>query len=389
MIGRRAADAQGSGALGNAMAIIRVLISIALFAIAGILILDNLGVNVTALVAGLGIGGIAIGLAAQGIFSDLFAALAILFDKPFRKGDTIRYDTTTGTVERIGLKTTRLRSLTGEQRIMANTKLLEREIQNLAQAKARRITIYLAVGGKTSADAVDMVMEAADKAVASQKGCKLVRCVLSGAGTGAFAYELVYDDFEPRQRPPRPESLGDPPIADCATRDSRARARPRLGPAYRTPSLLMPLATLDEIRSRIGTEVGVSSWVGIDQARIDAFADATEDRQFIHVDPEMAAQTPFGGTVAHGFLSLSLLSRMGAEAMLLPEGLKMGINYGFDRVRFLAPVKSGSRVRGRFTLDSVEERAPGQLLMRHEVTVEIEGEDKPALTADWLSLMYI
>ena len=194
MIGRRAADAQGSSALGNAMAIIRVLISIALFAIASILILDNLGVNVTALVAGLGIGGIAIGLAAQGIFSDLFAALAILFDKPFRKGDTIRYDTTTGTVERIGLKTTRLRSLTGEQRIMANTKLLEREIQNLAQAKARRITIYLAVGGKTSADAVDMVMEAADKAVASQKGCKLVRCVLSGAGTGAFAYELVYDD---------------------------------------------------------------------------------------------------------------------------------------------------------------------------------------------------
>lgn len=194
MIGRRASDASGSGALGNAMAIIRVLISVALFAIAGILILDNLGVNVTALVAGLGIGGIAIGLAAQGIFSDLFAALAILFDKPFRKGDTIRYDTTTGTVERIGLKTTRLRSLTGEQRIMANTKLLEREIQNLAQAKARRITMYLAVGGKTSADAVDTVMKAAEKAVASQEGCKFVRCVLSGAGAGAFAYELVYDD---------------------------------------------------------------------------------------------------------------------------------------------------------------------------------------------------
>ena len=194
MIGRRAADADGSGALANAMAIIRVLVSVALFAIAGILILDNLGVNVTALVAGLGIGGIAIGLAAQGIFSDLFAALAILFDKPFRKGDTIRYDTTTGTVERIGLKTTRLRSLTGEQRIMANNKLLEREIQNLAQAKARRITMYLAVGGDTSADAVDNVIEAADKAVSSQQGCKLVRCVLSGAGADAFAYELLYDD---------------------------------------------------------------------------------------------------------------------------------------------------------------------------------------------------
>jgi small-conductance mechanosensitive channel len=195
MIGRRAAEASGSGnALANAMAIIRVLVSVALFAIAGILILDNLGVNVTALVAGLGIGGIAIGLAAQGIFSDLFAALAILFDKPFRKGDTIRYDTTTGTVERIGLKTTRLRSLTGEQRIMANTKLLEREIQNLAQAKARRITIYLAVGGESSVDAVDAVGEAAAKAVEAQKGCKLVRCVLSGAGAGAFAYDLVYDD---------------------------------------------------------------------------------------------------------------------------------------------------------------------------------------------------
>ena len=151
----------------------------------------------------------------------------------------------------------------------------------------------------------------------------------------------------------------------------------------------MPLATLDEIRKRIGEEVGVSSWILVDQARIDAFADATEDRQFIHVDPESAAQTPFGGTVAHGFLSLSLLSRMGAEAMLLPDSLKMAINYGLDRVRFLAPVRAGSRVRGRFRLDSVEEKAPGQVLMRHTVTVEIEGEDKPALTAEWLGLMFV
>jgi small-conductance mechanosensitive channel len=194
LIGRRVAEEDGSGALGNAMAIIRVLVSIALFAIAIILILDNLGVNVTALVAGLGIGGIAIGLAAQGIFSDLFAALSILFDKPFKRGDTIRYDQSTGTVERIGLKTTRLRSLTGEQLIMANTKLLEREIHNLAQAKARRITIYLAVGGKNSAESVDAVDAAAAKAVAAQKGCALVRCALSGAGAGALAYELVYDD---------------------------------------------------------------------------------------------------------------------------------------------------------------------------------------------------
>jgi len=151
----------------------------------------------------------------------------------------------------------------------------------------------------------------------------------------------------------------------------------------------MPLASLTDIKSRAGQEVGVSSWIEIGQARIDAFADATEDRQFIHVDPEAAAQTPFGGTIAHGFLSLSLLSRMGAEAMLVPEGMKMAINYGLDRVRFLAPVRSGKRVRGRFTLDSVEEKAAGQILLKHTVTVEIEGESKPALTAIWLTLLFV
>lgn len=151
----------------------------------------------------------------------------------------------------------------------------------------------------------------------------------------------------------------------------------------------MPAASLSEIKSRIGEEVGVSSWILVGQARIEAFADATEDRQFIHVDPPAAAQTVFGGTIAHGFLSLSLLSRMGAEAMLLPEGMAMAVNYGLDRVRFLAPVRAGKRVRGRFVLDSVEEKAPGQLLMRHSVTVEIEGEDKPALSAIWLALIVI
>jgi acyl dehydratase len=151
----------------------------------------------------------------------------------------------------------------------------------------------------------------------------------------------------------------------------------------------MPVASLDEIRAKIGEEIGVSSWLSVDQGRIDAFADATEDRQFIHTDPAAAAQTPFDGTIAHGFLTLSLLSRMGAEAMLIPDGVKMAVNYGLDRVRFLAPVRSGKRVRGRFTLDSVEEKAPGQVLMRHTVTVEIEGEDKPALTAQWLGLIFI
>ena len=151
----------------------------------------------------------------------------------------------------------------------------------------------------------------------------------------------------------------------------------------------MPLASLDQICARVGEEVGVSDWIMVDQARIDAFADATLDRQFIHVDPAAAAQTPFGGTIAHGFLTLSLLSRMAADASLLPEGLRMAVNYGLDRVRFLAPVRSGKRVRGRFTLDSVEEKAPGQWLIRQTVTVEIEGEKKPALTAEWLGLMFV
>jgi small-conductance mechanosensitive channel len=194
VIGRKVAEEQGSGALGNAMAIIRVLVSVALFAIAGILILDNLGVNVTALVAGLGIGGIAIGLAAQGIFSDLFAALAILFDKPFKKGDTIRYDQSTGTVERIGLKTTRLRSLSGEQLVMSNTKLLEREIHNLAAARSRRMTIYFAVGIDSSAAKLTGLPDVAEAAVATRTTCKLVRCAASGVGSGGIAFELVYDD---------------------------------------------------------------------------------------------------------------------------------------------------------------------------------------------------
>lgn len=149
----------------------------------------------------------------------------------------------------------------------------------------------------------------------------------------------------------------------------------------------MPLATLEEIHSRIGEEVGVSSWTIIDQQRITAFADTTEDQQFIHVDPDAAAETPFGGTIAHGFLTLSLLSRMAAEAILITDNAKMIVNYGLDRVRFLAPVRAGWRIRGRFALDGVEEKSSGQILLRHIVTVEIEGEDKPALAAVWLTLL--
>lgn len=151
----------------------------------------------------------------------------------------------------------------------------------------------------------------------------------------------------------------------------------------------MPLASLTDIKNRVGEQVGISGWITIDQERIDAFAETTEDRQFIHLDPDAAAQTPFGGTIAHGFLTLSLLSRMAADAMLAPDGVRMMVNYGLDRVRFLAPVRSGKRVRGRFTLGSVEEKAPGQWLMRHSVSAEIEGDDKPALSAVWLTLIIL
>ncbi len=150
----------------------------------------------------------------------------------------------------------------------------------------------------------------------------------------------------------------------------------------------MPIATLDQICGSIGQLIGSSDWIMVDQARIDAFADTTEDRQFIHIDPALAAQTPFGGTIAHGFLSLSLLSRMAADAMQLPETTKMAVNYGLDRVRFIAPVRAGKRVRGHFTLVSIDDKAPGQTLFKHHVTVEIEGELKPALTAEWLGLIF-
>ena len=150
----------------------------------------------------------------------------------------------------------------------------------------------------------------------------------------------------------------------------------------------MPIATLDEIHAKLGQAVGVSDWIEVPQDRIGAFADATDDHQFIHVDPVAAAAAGFGGTIAHGFLTLSLLSRMAADAMLIPDSTRMAVNYGLDRVRFLAPVKAGKRVRGHFTLEGADEKAPGQLLLKHQVTVEIEGEDKPALTAQWLGLFF-
>jgi acyl dehydratase len=151
----------------------------------------------------------------------------------------------------------------------------------------------------------------------------------------------------------------------------------------------MPVASIEEIQERVGTQIGVSDWILIDQARIDAFADITEDHQFIHVDPERAAKTPFRGTVAHGFLTLSLLSRMADGVMLHPESLRMAVNYGFEKVRFMAPVRSGKRVRGQFKMLSAEEKRASQWQITYEVTVEIEGEEKPALIADWIGYMFI
>ena len=193
VIARRVGESSET-TLGNATAIIRVLVSVALFALAIIVVLDNLGFNVTALVAGLGIGGIAIGLAAQGIFSDLFAALAILFDRPFRRGDTVRYGTTTATVEKIGLKTTRMRAMTGEQVIMANTKLLENEIHNLADGAMRRQTITFSLLYRTPTEELAALADIARPAVEKQRGCKLVRCLPVTLAASGIDCECVYDD---------------------------------------------------------------------------------------------------------------------------------------------------------------------------------------------------
>ena len=133
-----------------------------------------------------------------------------------------------------------------------------------------------------------------------------------------------------------------------------------------------------ELSDYIGKDLGASDWVTLDQDRINTFADVTEDHQFIHIDPEKAAQTPFGGTVAHGFLTLSMLT----------ENTVMGVNYGFDKVRFVQPVRAGQEVRSQVKPLSVMERAPGQYLIKSEVTVEIKGEDKPALVAEWLGLLF-
>ncbi len=145
--------------------------------------------------------------------------------------------------------------------------------------------------------------------------------------------------------------------------------------------------SVSEYGALAGTEIGVSRWFALDQARISAFADVTEDRQFIHVDPVAAASTPFGGTIAHGFLTLSLFSAMADDVLPTVEGTVMGVNYGFNSIRFLNPVPVDRRVRGRFLLKDIAERSGDRLLSTLGVTVEIENEDRPAAVAEWLTLL--
>ena len=151
----------------------------------------------------------------------------------------------------------------------------------------------------------------------------------------------------------------------------------------------MTASPLAALQAEVGRSY-LSEWLLVDQPMIDSFAEVTGDHQFIHVDPERAAQTPFGGTVAHGFLLLSLLPRLQASMdRRRPQGVRMAVNYGFERVRFVAPVRSGSRVRASSTLTEVEEKRPGQLQQTAEVILEVEGSAKPALTAVWLGQLFV
>ena len=148
----------------------------------------------------------------------------------------------------------------------------------------------------------------------------------------------------------------------------------------------MKVVPLQEFKSYAGREIGTSDWMVIDQNRIDRFADATLDRQFIHVDPERAASTPFGGTIAHGYLTLSLTPNLLSQVSVVPEGMTMAVNYGMNKVRFLQPVKVDSSIRVRLTLKEISERSPGTFLVRSDIAVEIRGEEKPALVAETLAL---
>ena len=193
VVEHRAGGDNPTGAQGSAVGVIRLLVTIALFAIASVLILDNLGVNVTGLVAGLGIGGIAIGLAAKGIFDDLFSALSIIFDKPFQRGDQIRWDKTTGTVEEIGLKTTRVRATTGEEVVISNTNLLNKELHNMARLNRRRVEFTLHIAYHTPAKELLRIQDIVKEAVETQEKCKLVRCGISDLTLPTIEIQVQFD----------------------------------------------------------------------------------------------------------------------------------------------------------------------------------------------------
>ena len=143
----------------------------------------------------------------------------------------------------------------------------------------------------------------------------------------------------------------------------------------------------DEMVNAVGTKFEPGEWIVVSQDRINTFADCTEDHQFIHIDEEKAAKTPFGGTIAHGFLTLSLLAKMVEGNGVMPENIVMGINYGFDKVRFLAPVRAGKRVRAHVTITAVDRKDDNRFLIKQSISVEIEGEENPALIAEWLTMV--
>ncbi len=196
LIERRTAEDGRGETLANAMSLIRILVTVALFAIALIVVLDNLGVNVTGLVAGLGVGGIAIGLAAQGIFSDLFAALSIIFDKPFRRGETINYDTTTATVEKIGLKSTRLRAITGEKKVISNANLLQKEITSYQTLDHRRIKFAIGVIYQTDPDHAGRIPDIL-REIIEALGAQFVRSGFIGFGASSLDFEVEFDVYLP------------------------------------------------------------------------------------------------------------------------------------------------------------------------------------------------
>lgn len=149
----------------------------------------------------------------------------------------------------------------------------------------------------------------------------------------------------------------------------------------------MKLIPKEEMVNAVGTKLDPSDWVVLDQERINTFADCTEDHQFIHIDEEKAAQTPFGGTIAHGFLTLSMMAKFSEESMIAPEGMVMGMNYGCDRLRFLAPVRAGKRVRMHSEVLNVDRKDDNRFLVKIGVSMEIEGEETPALVAEWLHML--